>query len=418
MAALDGLRILDMTQWEAGTCCTQSLAFLGATVVKVEQPGTGDPGRASGRSTSRRLGGRETDSEYFVNWNSNKRSVTIDLGTPAGRKLLLAMVPHYDVFVENYGPGVVEKLDIGYEVMRELKPDIIYARIKGFGTSGPYADYKCMDMVAQAAAGAFSITGYQNGPPLRPGPTMGDAGTGMQAALAISAAWAQKLRTGEGQLIELSMQEAMTYYMRTAVSYSEYGTVPTPRLGDSDNALVTLYPCAPGGPNDYVFLMAVNPRMWAAVCRVIGRPDLLDDPRFESAHSRREHREALGDEIAEWTQQHTKGEAMQAFAEAGICASQVYETHELFSDPHLVERGFVHELEHPEHGNIRLLGWPARMSASSVPIAAAPLLGEHTEEVLAEDLGLDAAALEGLREQGAIGQEQVRRTGNHEAAAG
>ena len=410
MAALDGLRILDMTQWEAGTCCTQSLAFLGATVVKVEQPEVGDPGR--------RLWGREKDSEYFVNWNSNKRSVTLDLGNPAGRELLLEMVPHYDVFVENYGPGVVEKLDIGYDVMREIKPDIIYARIKGFGTSGPYAHYKCMDMVAQAAAGAFSVTGYQNGPPLRPGVTMGDAGTGMQAALAISAAWAQKLRTGEGQLIELSMQEAMTYYMRTAISYSNFGNVPTPRLGDSDNAFVALYPCAPGGLNDYVFLMAVNPRMWAAVCRVIGQPDLLEDPRFASADSRREHREALGDEIAAWTLQRTKGEAMEAFAEAGICASQVYETHELFSDPHLVERGFVHELDHADHGRVRVLGWPARMSASSVPIQAAPLLGEHTDEVLAENLGLDPAALERLREGGAIGGEQSRRAEHHEAAAG
>ena len=413
MAALDGLRILDMTQWEAGTCCTQSLAFLGAKVVKVEQPDVGDPGR--------RLWGSATDSEYFVNWNSNKRSVTIDLGNAAGRELLLAMVPHYDVFVENYGPGVVEKLDIGYDVMRGIKPDIIYARIKGFGTSGPYAHYKCMDMVAQAAAGAFSVTGYQNGPPLRPGVTMGDAGTGMQAALAISAAWAQKLRTGEGQLIELSMQEAMTYYMRTAISYSNFGNVPTPRLGESDNAFVALYPCAPGGLNDYVFLMAVNPRMWTAVCRVIGKPGLLEDPRFATADSRREHREALIDEIAEWTLAHTKREAMEAFAEAGVCASQVYETHELFSDPHLVERGFVHELDHPEHGEVRVLGWPARMSRSSVPIEAAPLLGEHTDEVLAEDLGLDAAALARLRERGAIGaprQGHARRGERHDAAAG
>ena len=410
MAALDGLRILDMTQWEAGTCCTQSLAFLGAKVVKVEQPDVGDPGR--------RLGSRENDSEYFVNWNSNKRSVTLDLDNPAGRELLLAMVPHYDVFVENYGPGVVEKLDIGYDVMRGIKPDIIYARIKGFGTSGPHAHYKCMDMVAQAAAGAFSVTGYQNGPPLRPGVTMGDAGTGMQAALAISAAWAQKLRTGEGQLIELSMQEAMTYYMRTAISYSNFGNAPTPRLGDSDNAFVTLYPCAPGGLNDYVFLMAVNPRMWAAVCRVIGKPDLLEDPRFATADNRREHREALMDEIAEWTLGHTKREAMEAFAEAGVCASQVYETHELFSDRHLVERGFVHELRHAEHGRVRVLGWPARMSGSSVPIEPAPLLGEHTDEVLAENLGLDAATLGRLREQGAIGREQVRRGARHDAAAG
>ena len=188
MAALDGMRILDMTQFEAGTCCTQSLAFLGADVVKIERPVLGDPGRG-------RAAGTTLDREYFVNWNSNKRSVTIDLNSTAGRQLLLDMVPHYDVFVENYGPGVVEKLDIGYEVMREQNPQLIYLRIKGFGTTGPYAHYKCMDMVAQAAAGAFSITGDPNGPPVRPGPTMGDAGTGMQAALAITAALTNRRRS-------------------------------------------------------------------------------------------------------------------------------------------------------------------------------------------------------------------------------
>ena len=253
MAALDGLRILDMTQWEAGTACTQSLAWLGATVVKIERPEVGDPGRGVGRNDG-------VDSEYFVNWNSNKRSVTFDLSSEKGRDLLLQMVPRYDVFVENYGPGVVEKLDIGYDVMQTVHPEIIYVRIKGFGTSGPYAHFKCMDMVAQAAAGAFSITGEPDGPPMRPGPTMGDAGTGVQAALAISAAYAQKLKTGEGQLIELSMQEAMTYYLRTAVSRTRFGQVATPRTGNGENPFVSLYPCAPGGPNDYVFVMAVNPR--------------------------------------------------------------------------------------------------------------------------------------------------------------
>ena len=402
MAALDGLRILDMTQFEAGTACTQSLAWLGADVVKVEQPDVGDPGRG-------RLRGAKVDSEYFINWNSNKRSVTIDLSQPAGRDLLLSMVPRFDVFVENYGPGVIEKLDIGYDVMAAIKPDIIYLRIKGFGTSGPYAHFKCMDMVAQAAAGAFSITGEPDGPPMRPGPTMGDAGTGVQAALAITAAWAQKQRTGEGQLIELSMQEAMTYYLRTAVSRTQYGEVATPRNGNGDNPFVSLYPCAPGGANDFVFVMAVNPRMWAALCQVIGKPDLLQDPRFDTAAKRRENHAALSEEIAAWTLERTKQEAMASLAGAGICASHVYETHELFSDPHLQARGFIHDLEHADHGSIRLLGWPARMSKSSVPISAAPLLGEHTDEVISGELGLDEQAIARLRADGAIGREMIDR---------
>ena len=401
MAALSGMRILDMTQWEAGTACTQSLAWLGANVVKIEQPDVGDPGRGV-RTT------HGVDSEYFVNWNSNKRSVTIDLSSEKGRDLLLQMVPRYDGFVENYGPGVGEKLDIGYEVMKTIHPDIIYVRIKGFGTTGPYAEYKCMDMVAQAAAGAFSITGEPDGPPMRPGPTMGDAGTGVQAALAISAAYAQKLRTGEGQLIELSMQEAMTYYLRTAVSRTRFGRVATPRTGNGDNPFVSLYPCAPGGPNDYVFVMAVNPRMWNAVCRALGQPELLSDPRFSTAHARHENRQLLFDEIESWTRVHTKKQCMSALADEGVCASQVYETKELFTDPHLLERDFVHEVEHAVHGKVQLLGWPARMSKSRVDIEAAPLLGEHTDEVLAEDLGLSVEALSKLRSEGSIGREMTQ----------
>ena len=401
MAALSGMRILDMTQWEAGTACTQSLAWLGANVVKIEQPDVGDPGRGVRTSDG-------VDSEYFVNWNSNKRSVTIDLSSEKGRDLLLQMVPRYDVFVENYGPGVVEKLDIGYDVMKTIHPDIIYVRIKGFGTTGPYAEYKCMDMVAQAAAGAFSITGEPDGPPMRPGPTMGDAGTGVQAALAISAAYAQKLRTGEGQLIELSMQEAMTYYLRTAVSRTRFGRVASPRTGNGDNRFVSLYPCAPGGPNDYVFVMAVNPRMWNAVCRALGQPELLSDPRFSTAHARHENRQLLFDEIESWTRVHTKKQCMSALADEGVCASQVYETKELFTDPHLLERDFVHEVEHAVHGKVQLLGWPARMSKSRVDIEAAPLLREHTDEVLAEDLGLSVEALSKLRSEGSIGREMTQ----------
>ena len=402
MAALDGMRILDMTQWEAGTCCTQSLAFLGADVVKVERPDVGDPGRG-------RAGGNGIDREYFVNWNSNKRSVTLHLDTPEGRDLLLRMVPRYDVFVENYGPGVVEKLNIGYDVMRAIHPEIIYVRIKGFGTSGPHAHYKCMDMVAQAAAGAFSITGEPDGPPMRPGPTMGDAGTGMQAALAITAAWAQKQRTGVGQLIELSMQEAMTYYLRTAVSHTHYGEVPARRGGNGSNPFASLYPCKGDGPNDYVFIMAVNPRMWAGVAKAIGKPDLLDDERFADASQRHANRQLLYEEIASWTRTRTKREAMTALAEAGVCASQVYETSDLFTDPHLIERDFIHELHHADHGDIRLLGWPARMSRSRVEMSAAPLLGEHTDEVLGEDLELDAAAIAGLRDRRTIGSEMAGR---------
>jgi formyl-CoA transferase len=396
MAALDGLRILDMTQWEAGTSCTQALAWLGADVVKIEPPGRGDPGRAVGTA--------DQDSAYFVNWNSNKRSVVLDLERSEGRELLLRMLPRYDVFIENYGPGVIEKLDLGYEVMRRRHPELIYARIKGFGSSGPYAAYKCMDMVAQAAGGSLSITGMADGPPLRPGMTAGDAGTGVQAALAITAAWAQKLRTGQGQLIELSMQEALTYYLRTAVANgSDWGRRAVRRAGNGVGATMNLYACRPGGPNDYVYLMVVNTRMWRSLCEAIERPDLLDDPRFARGRARHENADALYEEIAKWTREHGKYEAMERIASAGVPCSAVLDTRDLFHDPHLLARGFVQEVEHESLGRVPLLGWPARMSESQVDITAAPLLGRHTDEVLRTDLDLSDEELRKLREEGALG---------------
>ncbi len=395
MPALEGMRILDMTQYEAGPSATQALAWLGADVVKVEQPGRGDPGRTVGTGVD--------ESDYFLNWNSNKRSVAIHLDSRAGRQLLLDLVPHYDVFVENYGPGVVEKLDLDYAVMKAVHPGIIYARVKGFGTSGPYAAYKCYDMVAQAAAGAFSVTGTPGSEPICPGPTIGDAGTGVELALAISAAYIQRLRTGEGQLIELSMQEAMTYFMRTRIATgADQGRSVAPRNSNGTGAIMRLYPCKPGGPNDYVYMLVVSTRMWEGLCRAMGREDLRRDARFEKGMGRIQNGDALYQEIAKWTTAHTKHEAMKALGEAGVPCSAVLDTRDLFADPHLQARGFVQSVDHAQRGRFQLLGSPWRLSESEVPLVAAPLLGEHTEAVLAEELSLDSGQLDALREAGAI----------------
>ena len=395
MPALDGMRVLDMTQYEAGTSCTQALAWLGADVVKIERPGIGDPGRGVARGIDPR--------PYFLNWNSNKRSVALDLQQPSGRELFLQLVPQFDVFVENYGPGVIEKLDVDYDVMRDLNPRIIYARIKGFGLDGPYAGYKSYDMVAQAASGAFSVTGEPEGPPMRPGLTVGDAGTGVQMALAITAAYVQQQRSGEGQFIELSMQEAMTYYMRTIVaSGSEWGTQAAPRRGNRGGPGTDLYPCKPFGPNDYVYVMIVTTRMWDTLCTAIDRTDLLTDPRFATEQARLEHVEELCDEVAKWTRLRTKHEAMRELGDQGVPAGAVFDTRDLYTDEHLLSRDFIQEAEHPQAGTLRLMRWPPRMSASAVPIVAAPLLGEHTAAVLREELGLADGAIEELIEAGAI----------------
>ena len=395
MPALDGLRILDMTQYEAGTSCTQALAWFGADVVKIERPETGDPGRG--------VAWGDGDSLYFLNWNSNKRSVTINLGAPEGRQILLDMLPNYDVFIENYGPGVIEKLGLTYDVMRAVPPGIIYARIKGFGSSGPYADYKCYDMIAQAAAGTLSVTGFPDGPPTLPGTTIGDSGTGSQMAIAILAAYIQRQRTGEGQVIEISMQEAVTYYMRTTIAAaSQWNTIPVPRRGNRLGAPTDLYPCTPFGPNDYVFLMVVTSRMWDTLCAAVGMPELINDPRFADGETRRTHADALWEIFAGWTRQRTKFEAMHELASAGVPVSAVLDTQDLFRDPHLNERGFVTTVHHKRHGDVQMMGWAPRMSASQVEITAAPLLGEHTDEVLREDLDCDAEQLQALRDLGII----------------
>jgi formyl-CoA transferase len=285
--------------------------------------------------------------------------------------------------------------------MSAINPGIIYARIKGYGLSGPYADWKCFDPLAQAAAGAFSITGEADGPPVKPGPTMADSGTGMQTALAITAAWAQKLRTGEGQFIEISMQEVMTMFMRTT-GVTQWGKTPVMRKGHRGGAPTGMYPCAPGGPNDYVYMLISDTRMWDRLCVTIGREDLLTDERYTTGRSRIAHADALDAEIAKWTVQHTKFEAMRILCEGGVAASAIYDTMEVFNDEHLRARGFIEEVEHPAQGAITLMRSPLRMSRSEVPLRPAPLLGADTDAVLSAELGLDAAAIAALREQHAI----------------
>ncbi|MGB5758718.1 MAG: CoA transferase, partial [Acidimicrobiales bacterium] len=373
---------------------TQALAWFGADVVKVEPPGAGDPAR----------GIDNVPRDYFMYWNCNKRSIVLDLSTTEGRDLLLGLAPRFDVLVENYGPGVVQKLDIDEDVVRAVNPGIIYASVKGFGLSGPYAERKCFDGVAQATAGALSTTGYPDGEPLLPGPTTGDSGTGVQLALAIVAAYVQKLRTGEGQRIEISMQEAMTYYMRTRIAMAPgWGRNAAPRVGNGLTATNNLYPTAGDGPNDFVMIMAVTPRMFAELCAAMDRPELVDDPRFATNRARVDNADELRAEIGAWTSRFTKYEVAEKLEAAGVPAGPVLDTADLIDDPHLVARGFVKTIEHPEHGPVPMLGWAPRLSASSVELETAPGLGAHTTEVLADELGLDGESIVELRRRSVIG---------------
>jgi len=399
------MRVLDMTQYEAGTSGSQALAWLGADVVKIERPGLGDPARAFSNGPH--------GPAYFLNYNSNKRSLAVDLQSAEGRDLFLDLVPRFDVFMENYGPGVVERLGIDYDVVRERNPQIIYARIKGFGLSGPYANYKCYDMIAQAMGGTFSVTGAADGPPIRPGPTLADTGSGVQMALAITAAYVQRQRTGEGQFIELSMQEAVALFMRTQVaSGSDWGRQAAPRNGNRAAAPTDLYPCAPTGPsdpsaergpNDYVYIMVVTDRMLDMLCAVIGRPDLRTDPRFATEEARHANADALHAEIAAWTSLHDKRETMRILGDAGVPCGYTADTHDLWTDPHLRSRDFIQQVDHPELGSVDLMRSPFRLSKSHVQLTAAPLLGEHTDSVLSDELDLSPADLTRLRAEGIVG---------------
>ena len=387
-----------MTQFEAGPACTQALAWLGADVVKVEMPGRGDRARGGDRARN------EAYAPLFCAWNANKRSVAIDLRNDRGRALFLRLVPRFDVLVENFGPGVMERLAIDYDTLRAVAPGLIYARIKGFGGRGPYAGFAVQQPIAQAAAGAFSINGDPHGPPMMPG-SMGDAAAGVYAAVAVLAAWAQRLRTGRGQQIDLSMQEAMTFFVRGRGAIdSRWGARAARRAGNAgDVPPGDLYPCRPFGPNDYVYLMPMTESHWASLCAAMGRPELRADLRFYSTRWRIQNHRALREEIGAWTRARTKLEAMETVAAAGVPCAACLDTAELLRDRHLAARGFIEELDLPVHGTLRVPGFAPRLSRSRVPVKRPPRLGEHTDELLGAELALDPAQLDALRDAGVIG---------------
>ncbi len=404
MPALDGVKVLDLTQYEAGTSCTQYLAWFGADVYKVERPGVGDPGR--------HVAGRNIDSLYFLTFNHNKKSVAIALDTPEGKELFLKLVPQVDVVVENFSLGTMEKLGLGYDVLNAVNPRIIYATIKGFGTSGPHSQYKCFDMVAQAAGGSFSVTGEPDGPPMRPGATFGDTGSGVHCALGICAAYIQRLQTGRGQIVEIAMQEIIASFMREPMSHRQWDVSPIGRRGNRTVVPTDLFPCKGGGPNDYIYLFPATSRMLDALMTAIGKPELLLDERFQTTPERRKHGDILYEEVKEWTLQRTKLEAMEYLAERGVPCSAIYDSEDILHDEHLHARNMIRTVQHPVHGGVEMVGPPIHMSDSNVEMIHAPLLGQHTAEVLANELGLGAKELADLEARGVVATYQVEAVAN------
>jgi formyl-CoA transferase len=395
---LAGVRVLDLTQFEAGPSCTEALAWLGAEVVKIENPQGGEAGRSllHGHTSNKH------DSWYFLLFNANKKSVTVNLKSEGGLALVKEMAKHADIMVENFAPGAIERLGLGYDAVRAVNPGIIYAQLKGFGTGGPYENNLAFDMIAQATGGVMSITGDADGPPLKPGVTLGDTGTGMLLAISLLAALYRRRETGKGEHIEIAMQDAMLQYIRVALSSQATQGMAAQRNGAKILAGFAVpsgtFPCKPGGPNDYVYIYTsrTNPTHWKRLLEVIGRGDLIGDPRFDTGVARLEREAEVDEMISAWTRQHDKREAMRILGEAGVPAGAVFDTMELTKDADFERRGIMQTMQHPVAGPFRMPGWPVRFSGSTPKVGPSPLLGEHTREVLGDWLGLDAVAIAAL----------------------
>ena len=400
---LQGVKVIDFTQFEAGPSCTESLAWLGADVVKVENPKLGDPGRRL------RPDQPDIDPYYFHILNANKKSVTVNLKSPKGLELAKDLIRQADVMIENFAPGAIERLGLSYDDVKAVNSGIIYAQVKGFGEGSPFEKNLAFDMIAQACGGTFSVTGDKDGPPTRPGISLGDTGTGMVLAITILGALYKRRETGEGHQLQVAMQDAILHYMR--IPFSTQGlTGKAAERGGSKvpgivNAPMGLYPCAPGGQNDYVYIMTsrANPDHWDRLLTLIGREDLIGDDRYLTPADRVAREPEVDEIIAAWTRGRSKYDAMKVVGESGIPAGAVLDTDELNSDITFEERGVMQTMVHPVHRPFKMPAWPVRVDGKATRLTASPMLGEHTDEVISDWLGLNDAAIATLKTDGAVG---------------
>ena len=304
------------------------------------------------------------------------------------------MLKKADVMIENFAPGAIERLGFGYDVVREINPRLIYAQIKGFG-EGPYENYVSFDMIAQSVGGALSLTGTTETEPLKPGPTIGDTGTGLHSAIGILAALHQRERTGRGQQIKVAMQDAVINFSRIAFARQAASGKAAMRTGNRSALGTTapsgLYKCKGGGLNDYCFIYTTRAgnRHWDRLLKAIGREDLIGDERFNSPEKRWANHDEVDRILNEFTQSRTKAEVMQVLGDAGVPAGAVYDTMEITQDPALQKREMIVTVDHPKRGKFTLPGWPVKMSESHVAVDRSPLLGEHNRRYLYRVAGLD-----------------------------
>ena len=407
--ALTGIRILDMSHVQAGPTCTQILAWLGADVIKVELPGRGDITRGQLRD----LPG--ADSLYFTMLNGNKRSITVNMKSEAGKEIITKLVQKCDVLVENFGPGVLDRQGFSWETLQKINPRIVYASIKGFGP-GKYEDLKAYETVAQAMGGSMSTTGWENGPPTSTGAQIGDSGTGMHLCAAILAALLQRHNTGRGQRVEVAMQAAVLNLIRVKMrdhqrlTHGPLAEYPSKSFSDfvprSGNASGGGQPghacvCAPGGANDYIYVI-IQPQVWAPLCKIIGRPELIDDARFATPEARLKRLDEVWSVVETWTRQHDKFKVMAVLNEAEVPCGPILSTKDLFNDESLRAQKMIVDVKHAGRGSYATVGNPLRLSDSEVDYAAAPLLGEHNEEVLTSVLGYNKEQIQKFKADGVI----------------
>jgi len=412
--ALDGVKILDFTHVQSGPTCTQLLAWFGADVIKVERAGEGDITRGQLRDIP------DVDSLYFTMLNHNKRSITIDAKNPKGKEILERLVKECDVLVENFAPGALDRMGLTWEHIQELNPKMIVASIKGFGP-GPYADCKVYENVAQCAGGSASTTGFDDGPPLVTGAQIGDSGTGLHLALGIVCALYQRKTSGRGQKVNAAMQDGVLNLCRVKLRdqqrldrtgvLEEYPQYPNGTFGEA----VPRAGNASGGgqpgwilkckgwekdPNAYIYFITQAP-VWKDICKVIGREEWLTDPRYSTPKGRLPHLSEIFDEIEKWTMTKTKFEAMELLNKYDITCGPILSMKEIAEDDSLRKTGTIVEVDHPVRGKYLTVGNPIKLSDSPTDVTRSPLLGEHTDEVMAE-LGYSREQIEALRTVGAI----------------
>ena len=411
MEALKDVRILDMTHVQAGPTCSQLLAWMGADVIKFEPP-QGDATRGQLRDVP------NADSLYFTMLNCNKRSITLNMKSPEGNQVVVELLKKSDVVVENFGPGVIDRLGFSWEKVHKINPRIVMASIKGFGSSGPYADFKAYENVAQAMGGAMSTTGVPEGSPFVTGAQIGDTGTGLHMVIGILAALHQRARTGEGQYVEVAMMDGVMNLCRvkfrdhqrlTRGGLSEY-SVPTqqgmgdvPRAGNDSGGgqLGNAIHCKPHGPNDWLYVV-VQEVVWDALATKIGGEQFAKDPRLASIAERRKNQNDVWKKLNEFAANYTKRELMAILNDLDVPCGPIMGTADLANDEHVHGRQMWVELDHPQRGKWFNVGMPIKLSASPPRIERSPLLGEHTDQVLQEVLGYDEAKIKALKQAGAF----------------